>query len=634
MKYPGNSARAVKVARHGGVLGLALVLVLVASSSSKFSRVAYAAQSCEIGFALDDAVTVGGLIWSVDYGPRTVPDPGALPAGTYDVTFVLDDAVSFGALVFEADYSDSPGGFDGQDASVNCVGLVDGVLSAFQDSEGTRTLSVGFISPTSTKGPVALVRCSFTTAGGLLEDGSQFNISVVEATDIDLNPIFPVPTVSLSSISSRPAVALSSPPGGSGFDGVGAAVDCSVDPVVSDAVFAAFDDDEAAVLTLGMISEAGILGPVALASCRYTNRSPVDLSPDGLEFSIVVEEAIGMDNVPLIPLPAVVVGGVNCEPLLCGNGLVDPGTDEQCDDAGESAACNADCTVSICGDGTLNVLSGEECDDGGESAVCDADCTVPFCGDGTLNVLFGEQCDDGGESALCDADCTMPVCGDGTLNVSSGETCDNGGESALCDADCTLSVCGDGTLNVSSGEQCDDGGESAACDADCTASICGNGTLNLSSGESCDDGGESAACNADCTVSICGDGTLNVLSGEECDDGNLEPGDGCSGLCVEERCGDGAVQVGEDCDDGNLFDGDGCSQFCAFQQLCGDVNDNGSITVTDSLLVLRRSVELDVLCPDSICDVNSDGSVTTADALIVLRRSVDLPVFLLCTYPL
>ena len=50
---------------------------------------------------------------------------------------------------------------------------------------------------------------------------------------------------------------------------------------------------------------------------------------------------------------------------------------EQCDDAGESADCDSDCTVAECGDGTLNETRGEECDAGnnivdgdGCSAVC------------------------------------------------------------------------------------------------------------------------------------------------------------------------------------------------------------------------------------------------------------------------
>ena len=39
--------------------------------------------------------------------------------------------------------------------------------------------------------------------------------------------------------------------------------------------------------------------------------------------------------------------------------------------------------------------SGEECDDGGESATCDTDCTFVECGDGTVNATAGEECDDG-----------------------------------------------------------------------------------------------------------------------------------------------------------------------------------------------------------------------------------------------
>ena len=124
----------------------------------------------------------------------------------------------------------------------------------------------------------------------------------------------------------------------------------------------------------------------------------------------------------------------------------------------------------------------------------------PVCGDGVL--VVGEQCDDGGESATCNADCTISTCGDGTLNVTAGEQCDDAGESATCNADCTSSICGDGTLNVTAGEQCDDGGESATCNADCTSSICGDGTLNTTAGEQCDDNNntDGDGCQADCTL--------------------------------------------------------------------------------------------------------------------------------------
>src|SRR5690606_4097084 len=38
---------------------------------------------------------------------------------------------------------------------------------------------------------------------------------------------------------------------------------------------------------------------------------------------------------------------------------------------------------------------GEDCDGMGESAMCDADCTIVMCGDGVVNTAAGEGCDDG-----------------------------------------------------------------------------------------------------------------------------------------------------------------------------------------------------------------------------------------------
>jgi len=191
-------------------------------------------------------------------------------------------------------------------------------------------------------------------------------------------------------------------------------------------------------------------------------------------------------------------GGV-CLLPSCGNGSIEAG--ETCDDSGESATCNVDCTAAACGDGVLNGAAGEACDDGEESATCNTDCTAAACGDTVLNVTAGEACDDGAETAACNVDCTAAGCGDGVLNGAAGEACDDGGESAACDVDCTVVACGDGAFNPTAGEACDDGAESAACDLDCTPAQCGDGTVNTTAGEECEGGG--AMCGANCLFAGC-----------------------------------------------------------------------------------------------------------------------------------
>ncbi|MEJ2535328.1 MAG: hypothetical protein P8008_07695, partial [Gammaproteobacteria bacterium] len=142
----------------------------------------------------------------------------------------------------------------------------------------------------------------------------------------------------------------------------------------------------------------------------------------------------------------------------------------------------------------------------------------PFCGDG--------QCK-GGETLLsCPEDCggeppPGDVCGDGVCGGS--ESCNS------CETDCGVcppTACNfDGICNV--GEDCLGctdcpgltGGkknERFCCGLDgfCDQNICGAG-----------------ACTA--ANPVCGNGILEY--NEECDDGNLDPGDGCDGLCQVEQ---------------------------------------------------------------------------------------------------
>jgi len=122
----------------------------------------------------------------------------------------------------------------------------------------------------------------------------------------------------------------------------------------------------------------------------------------------------------------------------CGNGAITGS--ETCDDGGESATCDVDCTAAMCGDGVANATAGEECDDGNvvSDDGCDATCILEFCGDGIIQPGIGEVCDDGAETATCDIDCTLPLCGDGIRNKQAGEKCDDGNTNNGdgCDSSC------------------------------------------------------------------------------------------------------------------------------------------------------------------------------------------------------
>jgi hypothetical protein len=165
-----------------------------------------------------------------------------------------------------------------------------------------------------------------------------------------------------------------------------------------------------------------------------------------------------------------------------------------------SVAVVASCLV-IFGQGCGSTTTSEPDADPPDANPPDADPpdVMPMCGNGMIE--FGEDCDDSGESATCDADCTAASCGDGTTNATASETCDDAGESATCDDDCTAAECGDGTINGTALETCDDSGLSETCDDDCTAAECGDGTVNDLAGETCDlglDNSDYGRCGAAC----------------------------------------------------------------------------------------------------------------------------------------
>ena len=285
-------------------------------------------------------------------------------------------------------------------------------------------------------------------------------------------------------------------------------------------------------------------------------------------------------------------GGGSAPTNACPNGQVE--VDEECDDnnADDTDACRADCTLARCGDGVVQT-GVEECDDGNtvDGDDCTASCKDATCGDGTLQIVGMdiEECDmgaafNGQPGAPCNADCTL-----------SG-----------CEMTMTCTACGDGVVDMMAGEECDDGfniSDRTNCTASCKVSVCGDGLvrsdpLDGTPAEECDDGNadDTDACTAACTRARCGDGVVQA-GVEQCDDGNEDDGDDCLSNCRTPTCGDGAVQVGvEECDEGvNNGETGVCAADCTFNASEGMRNLSWDYVCTGHLAFNTKSVRIDGL---------------------------------------
>ncbi len=277
--------------------------------------------------------------------------------------------------------------------------------------------------------------------------------------------------------------------------------------------------------------------------------------------------------------------GGGCNPV-CGDGTCEPDCDEDC------SSCPQDCGP-CCGNGVIDDL--EECDDVGESATCDADCTFVSCGDGTLNATAGEQCEPSA-SGCCDTICHFELMGtpcSDDLNACTDDVCDGAGicehrgdDTNDCDdgAFCNGAEYCDSGVCISPGDPCIGGGE---CHETCNEAEdncfdlvgvpCGDGLTDCSDQDTCDGAGN---CNVNDLPpgTVCGDpsdtpcdnadtcdGTGTCLanhtpSGSSCDDGEpcngVEACDG-SGNCIHtlmDDCNENEVEDACDVEDGTSFD--------------------------------------------------------------------------------
>lgn len=264
------------------------------------------------------------------------------------LTFRMTTAVTVGSMQWETDYSDAPGRMRGLGSAVRCNSLVAGALSSFSDNDNAEVLTAGLVSLAGATGPLDLAECKFDATGTPVL--SDFDITVVQARDPDVNPIEPLPAVILKSLDCITATTTTSIIGGStttldggttttidggptttldggttttlpgntgtfnvtfrlnsaavpigalqfsvnyaaapgDFEGTAGDVTCSEGIV--EALFAPNDKDAVRTLTLGIIALDAFSAPVNVATCKFIATTEADV-PVASDFIVTIDDA-------------------------------------------------------------------------------------------------------------------------------------------------------------------------------------------------------------------------------------------------------------------------------------------------------------------------------------------------------
>jgi hypothetical protein len=119
--------------------------------------------------------------------------------------------------------------------------------------------------------------------------------------------------------------------------------------------------------------------------------------------------------------------------------------EEPLDDGGTDDAGDVDGTVPDADTEADGEADGEaDREEGASDDVATETDAPPSCGDGVLDSGTGEQCDDGPDNSdtepdACRTDCTLAHCGDAV--VDTGETCDDGPANSDAAADACRTSC-------------------------------------------------------------------------------------------------------------------------------------------------------------------------------------------------
>ena len=243
---------------------------------------------------------------------------------------------------------------------------------------------------------------------------------------------------------------------------------------------------------------------------------------------------------PADALAAVDAASPDAMPSGCGPGLAacDPGT----------VCVNGSCQVSVCGDGIVDPSQNEQCDDANKVA-----------GDGCSQCRFdcqsNAECDDGNPCngvEMCNGSCQLgtplsPGAACTTTDVAGGQ-CRAFGAAMVC----VPAGCGDGVIN--GGEQCDDGNDvpDDGCEIDCRYSCMTNPAVTNTWYADCDGDGyvsptamTSNSCTNPGTPSCGGQWILHPTQTNDCNDSCADCNPGAAEICdgLDNNCTGGVDEV-------------------------------------------------------------------------------------------
>ncbi len=231
-------------------------------------------------------------------------------------------------------------------------------------------------------------------------------------------------------------------------------------------------------------------------------------------------------------------------------------TTGSCAGAADGAACGSgriclgeSCVVSRCGDGFLDTGAGERCDDGNEIA-------FDGCEPGTCQLTCEDagDCDDGVACNGAEVCSEAHQCAAGT-SLPDGTECDRPGGAGVCrTGECVVEGCGDGL--VTGDERCDDGNDvdGDGCETDCRftceVDTSASNTWHLdcdADGFAADGAQTEVVCLPPAAASCGGGWTLRApaVGARDCDDTQSDTHPGATEVCddVDQDC-DGMVDEG------------------------------------------------------------------------------------------